>query len=273
MNISGNINDADNLIVTGSATQDEYAFTRQFKSFEEEETRLEELNDSLQAKGDKKGADSIKKVTESFVKNRQGFTKKYVKQHPSSYVAAFEVYICFDDDNPDAAELETIYNEFTPGVQNCYYGKRIKQILEEANKTAIGKIAPDFTQSDTNGNPIQLSSYRGRYLLLEFWASWCGPCRVENPGIVAAYSKFHAKGLDILGVSLDEKRDKWMEAIKKDNLGWSQVSDLKHWNNNVRALYGVEYIPMNFLIDKDGKIIARALTGDDLTKKLDELFK
>jgi peroxiredoxin len=272
MNISGNINDADNVLITGSATQDEYVFSRQFKPFDEEETRLEELNDNLQAKGDKKGADSIKKVMESFLKNRQSFTKKYVQQHPSSYVAAFEVYICFND-NPDAAELETIYNEFTPGVQNCYYGKRIKQVLEGANKTAIGKIAPDFEQNDINGNPIKLSSYRGRFLLLEFWASWCGPCRVENPGIVAAYAKFHPRGLEILGVSMDEKRNKWLEAIKKDNLGWTQVSDLKHWNNNVSVLYGVESIPMNFLIDNDGRIIARDLTGDDLMKKLDELLK
>jgi peroxiredoxin len=279
MNISGDINDADNVLITGSTTQDDYKmFCRQFESslhfkpFGDEEERLGELHDSLQAKGDQKGADSAKKVLESFLKTEQAFVKRYVKQHASSYVSAFEVDMCFDA-NPDAAELETIYNEFTPGVQNSYYGKKVKGLIEGANRTTIGKIAPDFTQNDPNGNPIKLSSYRGRYLLLEFWASWCGPCRVENPGIVAVYSKYHPKGLEILGVSMDEKRDKWLEAIKKDNLGWTQVSDLKHWNNNVRELYGVEGIPMNFLIDKEGKIIARDLTGGDLTKKLDELFK
>lgn len=272
MNISGNIDDADNVVITGSATQDDYKkFSIQFKSFEEEETRLRELNDSLEAKGDKKNADSIKKVMGSFWKNEQAFIKKYVKQHTSSYISAYEVYNYFY--NSDAPELESIYNEFTPAVQDSYYGRKIKDVIEAAWKTAIGKIAPDFTQNDILGNPITLSSYRGRYVLIEFWASWCAPCRVDNPNIVEAYSKFHSKAFDILGISMDDTKDKWEEAIKKDNLSWSQVSDLRGWNNNVRALYGVEYIPMNFLIDKDGKIIARALLGDDLMKKLNELFK
>jgi peroxiredoxin len=273
MNISGNIDDADNVVITGSATQDDYKFfSIQFKSFEEEGTRLEELNDSLEAKGDKKDADSIKKVMGSFRRKGQTFIKEYAKQHTASYISAYEVYYFFND-NPDASELETIYHEFAPGVQNSYYGKKVKEVLEAASKTTIGKIAPDFTQNDIKGNPVRLSSYRGRYLLIEFWASWCAPCRMENPNIVEAYLKFHSKGFDILGINLDNPKDKWEETIKKDNLSWSQVSDPKGWNNEVRALYGVESIPMNFLIDKDGKIIAKALLGDELMKKLNELFK
>jgi peroxiredoxin len=273
MNITGHFNDADHAVVTGSPTDNEYkSFSQKFKPYDDEETRLSELYDSLEAKGDKKGADSLRKAKDSFGKKEQAFIKNYAKQHPSSYISANEVYYYFKD-NPVASELESIYKEFTPAVQNSYYGRKIKDVLEAAGKTAIGNIAPDFTQNDILGNPITLSSYRGRYVLIEFWASWCAPCRVNNPNIVEVYSKFHSKGFDILGVSMDDKKDKWEEAIKKDNLGWSQVSDLKEWNNNVRALYGVEYIPMNFLIDKDGKIIARALLGDDLMKKLNELFK
>ena len=273
MNISGNIDDADNVVITGSTTQDEYEnFCTQFKSFGAEEARLEELNDSLEAKGDRKGADSIKKVMESFRKKERAFIKDYAKQHPSSYISAQQVLYYFIDD-PAVPELESIYNEFTPTVQDSYYGRKIKDVLEEAKNTAVGKIAPDFAQNDTKGNPVTLSSFRGRYLLIEFWASWCAPCRKENPNIVEAYSKFHSKGFDILGVSMDKTKDKWEEAIKKDNLSWCQVSDLQEWNNKARTLYGVEYIPMNFLIDKEGKIIARALLGDDLMKKLNELFK
>ena len=110
-------------------------------------------------------------------------------------------------------------------------------------------------------------------MLVDFWASWCGPCRAENPNVLKAYSKYHPKGFDILGVSLDEKKDKWEEAIKKDNLNWTQVSDLQGWKNSVAVLYGVQAIPMNFLIDKDGKIIAKGLRGDDLGKKLSEVLK
>jgi peroxiredoxin len=273
MNISGNIDDADNVVITGSSTQNEYkSFSKKFKSYAEEETRLVELNDSLDAKRDKKDADSIRKVMVSFRAKEQAFIKDYAKHHPSSYISAQQVCYYFID-NPIVPELETIYNVFTPAVQNSYYGKKIKDALETARTTALGKIAPDFTQNDILGNPITLSSYRGRYVLIEFWASWCAPCRVENPNIVEAYSKFHSKGFYILGVSMDDKRDKWEEAIKKDNLSWSQVSDLKEWQNSVRVLYGVEDIPTNFLVDKDGKIIARALRGDDLMKKLHELFK
>lgn len=273
MNITGHFDDADHAVITGSAIQDEYkSFSKRFKSYAEEETRLGELNDSLEAKGDKKGADSLRKVMESFWKKEQGFIKDYAKQHPSSYISANEVYYYFKD-NPVVPELESIYNEFTPAVQGSYYGRKIKDVIETAGKTAIGKIAPDFTQNDTGGNPITLSSYRGRYVLIEFWASWCAPCRADNPNIVEAYLKFHSKGFDILGVSMDDKKDKWEEAIKKDNLSWNQVSDLKEWKNSVRVLYGVEYLPMNFLIDKNGYIIDRALIGDDLMKKLNELFK
>ena len=109
--------------------------------------------------------------------------------------------------------------------------------------------------------------------MVDFWASWCGPCRAENPNVVKAYQEFHSKGFDILGVSLDEKKDKWIDAIKKDNLNWQQVSDLLGWKNSVAQLYGVEGIPMNFLIDKDGKIIGKGLRGEDLEKKLNEVVK
>jgi thiol-disulfide isomerase/thioredoxin len=127
--------------------------------------------------------------------------------------------------------------------------------------------------NNTKGNAISLSSFKGKYVLVDFWASWCGPCRAENPNVVKAYRKFHSKGLDILGVSLDDEKEKWADAIKKDNLNWAQVSDLKGWQNAAAVLYGVQGIPMNFLIDRQGKIAGKGLRGEDLEKTLEEELK
>ena len=175
----------------------------------------------------------------------------------------------------NADEVEPLFLKIPIAVRNSTKGKEMEGKIAIAKKTGIGKPAIQFTQNDTAGIPVTLASFKGKYVLVDFWASWCGPCRQENPNVVAAFNKYNAKGFTILGVSLDQPtgKERWMEAIHKDNLTWTQVSDLKYWKNEVALMYGVNAIPQNYLIDDQGIIIGKDLRGDALNAKLAELFK
>ena len=156
--------------------------------------------------------------------------------------------------------------------QNTYVAQLHKQVTDE-RRLAIGQVAPEITLSNPEGKIVSLSSLRGNIVLIDFWASWCGPCRKENPNVVSLYEKYHAKGFEIFGVSLDKTREAWIKAIADDRLPWMQVSDLGYWKSAPAVLYGVTSIPFTLLIDRDGKIIAKKLRGEDLEQKLAELMK
>ena len=162
--------------------------------------------------------------------------------------------------------------EYLVFIISRVYGKEIKEIIDAAKKTALGIKAADFTLNDKDGNPVTLSAYQGKYLFIDFWASWCGPCRAENPNVANAYRKYHSDQFDILGVSLDDSRDAWLKAVNNDKLEWAQVSDLKAWDSKIVTGYGIKGIPFNMLLDKEGRIIARNLRGPSLDKKLKEIL-
>jgi peroxiredoxin len=209
-----------------------------------------------------------------FKAERQKQEISFVEQHPD-YFLCLNVLTDIMGPIPDNIRRDNnLFEKLDKTVQESEKGKRIKKLIDTYLAVTIGAQAPSFTTLDTIGNPVKLSDYQGKYLLLDFWASWCGPCREENPIVVKAYQQFKDKNFDILSVSLDKSghRKLWIKAIHDDNLIWQQVSDLKFWDNEVAQLYGVRSIPQNFLIDPQGKIIAANLRGDALVQKLRELL-
>ncbi|WP_419802502.1 redoxin domain-containing protein [Mucilaginibacter sp.] len=200
--------------------------------------------------------------------------KTFIQQNPQSLVS-LDALRAFGGPSPSYSEVMPLYGTLSPAIQNSNNGKDYKASIEKLKATAVGSVAPDFTQNDPAGKPISLSSFKGKYVLLDFWASWCGPCRQENPNVVKAYNEYKNKNFTILSVSLDRPNGKnaWLQAIKDDGLAWNHVSDLQFWNNEVAKLYSVQSIPGNFLIDPTGKIVAKDLRGEELEQKLAQVLK
>ena len=213
-------------------------------------------------------------VDQRFRKNIQNRTAKqflFAKEHPDSFFAL--VALSEAAGSPvDVAKVQPIYSALKKEYQMTDMGKELAQRIEANSSTAVGKTAPLFTQNNVVGKPVALNSLKGKVVLIDFWASWCSPCRAENPNLVKQYNAYKDKGFEIISVSLDNVKERWLDAIEKDKLDWVHVSDLKGWNNDVGRLYGVRAVPASFLIDAQGKIIGNGLRGEALNKKLAEIF-
>lgn len=276
LTVKGKIDNLNEIKVSGSKLTEEFGevqaiiqkINAEFKPIEEKlKAEHAAFNGQAPTPAFTTKVDSFQKAITAKVETE---LHKFIKEHHTSPIAALTVNNFFGQGH-DLKVMEETFALLSKEAQSTKYGQNYATLIENEKKW-LNQAAPDFTQNDVNDKPISLSSYKGKWVLVDFWASWCKPCRAENPNVVMAYQKYKNKNFDILGVSLDQQKEAWVAAIKQDNLPWKHISDLKGWQSSAGQLYGVQSIPFNILVNPEGVIVSKNLRGAALEKKLAEVL-
>ena len=266
---------ADSLFmaeVDGSVSQNEYAeFNDGLEPFyDRNNTLFQEIRNARQS-GDEQKATELEEERNLLFDEIDNYYAEFINSHNASFVTP--MILRSISYNLTGEEIESYVEKLDQKLMETQTIIDLKDRIQKLQKVAVGEKAPDFTLNDPEGNPVSLSDVVGpELLLLDFWAAWCGPCRQENPNVVAVYNEYHDKGFDVLGISLDRDKNDWLKAIEDDSLTWTHVSDLKFWENKAAQLYAVNAIPMNFLLDAEGVIIATNVRGETLWEKVAEIL-
>ena len=258
--------------IEGTATQ---GIANQYTAISNEMGKMaNELNQSYRTAYQEKNEAKMKELQEQYenlMKDYEAKEDAINKANADSYVAAY--FLAGKLYEYDYEKLVEKFNTLGENAKATEPGKTIADRIQKLSAVAVGQVAPDFTLNTPDGKPLSMHSIKGKVKVIDFWASWCPPCRRENPNVVKAFNEYKDKNFTIVGISLDKDKSKWMKAIADDNLAWTHLSDLKYWDSEIPALYGVRGIPANVLLDPDGVIVAKNITGEDLHKKLKEVIK
>ena len=268
---------ADSLLsakISGSKVQSEFQVLQdKISVLDKQGNELYKQFKEQEQSGNKAKADSLMAKADAVFESINDIQEEYIKTNPASYVSPYILSRIYY--NMEVDVLDGFLSGLDSKLDSVPSVVSLKERVAKLKTVAVGQNAPDFLLNDVNGKPVKLSDIysKNEYTLVDFWASWCGPCRHENPNVVAVFNDYKAKGFGVLGVSLDNDKDKWLKAIADDKLIWPHVSDLKGWKNEAARLYVVNSIPTNVLVDKTGKIIGRNLREEKLREKIAELLK